>query len=59
MVQGLFVSEISGVVEMLPRQGYRAGEKSRALTELSQLETIFGIFAIMFVGKSCVSIFEL
>jgi hypothetical protein len=29
------------------------------LAELSQLETIFGIFAIMFVGKSCVSIFEL
>jgi hypothetical protein len=38
----------------------RAGRTaSQDLTELSQLETIFGIFAIMFVGKSCVSIFEL
>src|SRR5258708_1449097 len=29
------------------------------LTELSQVETIFGIFAVIFVVKSCVSIVEL
>jgi hypothetical protein len=43
---------VDGIVGLVP------GAVS-ALAELSQLETIFGIFAIMFVGKSCVSIFEL
>src|SRR5258708_22344194 len=35
------------------------GKLQTALAELSQVETIFGIFAVIFVVKSCVSIVEL
>ncbi len=35
------------------------GLKCAYLTELSQVETISGIFAVIFVVKSCVSIVEL
>ena len=42
-----------------PRQVYRYLQQARRLTELSQLPAIFGIFGLIFIVKSCVSIAEL